>query len=93
MYISECHSEYIKCSSSGRLSKYYTHGEDSANKYPLKVVRESSIIRGQILVQDIHEATDLFEKFSNSHSVARIHCEFESLLEKDKTAILKIVQS
>lgn len=92
-YLTNENIDYIKCSSSGRLSKYYTAGTDNQNKYPLKVVRESSIVKGQIFVQNIHEATDLFTKFSHSHSVDRIHCEFEELSEKHKTEILKIVQS
>jgi len=92
-YLNQENIDYIKCSSSGRLSKYYTVGSNNQNKYPLKVVRESGIASGQIFVQNIHEATDLFEKFSKSHSVARIHCEFENLPEKHKTEILKIVQS
>ena len=92
-YLINNNIDFIKCSSSGRLSKYYTEGDEDANKYALKVVRESSIVSGQMLVQNIHEATDLFEKFSHSHSVARIHCEFEDLSEKHKTEILKIVQS
>ncbi len=85
--------DYIKCSSSGRLSKYYTHGDENDNKYALKVVRESSISNANLFVQDIHQATDLFEKFSKSHTVDRIHCEFENLPEKYKTEIIKIVQS
>lgn len=85
--------DFIKCSSSGRLSKYYTHGDDNDNKFALKVVRESSISNQNIFVQDIHNATDLFEKFSKAHTVDRIHCEFEKLTEKHKTEILKIVQS
>lgn len=85
--------DYIKCSSSGRLSKYYTHGDQNDNKYALKVVRESGITNASLYVQEIHQATDLFEKFSKSHTVDRIHCEFKNLPEKDKTEILKIVQS
>lgn len=85
--------DYIKCSSSGRLSKYYTHGDENDNKYALKVVRESSISNSNLFVQDIHQATDLFEKFSKSHTVDRIHCEFDDLPEKYKTEIIKIVQS
>ncbi len=92
-YLSSEGIDFIKCSSSGRLSKYYNENDTSSNKYPLKVVRESGIFSEQLFIQDIHEATSLFEKFSQSHSVARIHCEFETLAEKNKTEILKIVQS
>lgn len=92
-YLTTNDIDYIKCSSSGRLSKYYTHGEDDEDKFALKVVRESSINKKILSYQDIHQATDLFEKFSKSHSVDRIHCEFEKLSEKHRTEIVKIVQS
>jgi len=92
-YLENERIDFIKCSSSGRLSKYYNEQDVTANKYPLKVVRESGIFTGKYFIQDIHEATSLFEKFSQSHSVARIHCEFDSLPDKNKEEILKIVQS
>ena len=85
--------DFIKCSSSGRLSKYYNESDISSNKYPLKVVRESGIFSEQLFIQNIHEATSLFEKFSQSHSVARIHCEFDDLSSLHKSELLKIVQS
>lgn len=91
-YLKSENIDFIKCSSSGRLSKYYNHGEENQNKYTLKVVRESSITKNTNCIQDIHQATDLFEKFSKSHTVDRIHCEYEDLPEKHKTEILKIVQ-
>jgi len=85
--------DYIKCSSSGRLSKYYNEGEDNNNKYPLKVVREYNIVSGHYHIQDINEATGLFEKFSQSHSVNRIHCYFDDLNKSQQEAIRTLVKS
>ncbi len=92
-YLTEQGIDFIKCSSSGRLSKYYNGADTESNKYPLKVVRESGIFSEQLFIQDIHKATSLFEKFSHSHSVDRIHCEFGDLSSLHKKNILKIVQS
>jgi HD superfamily phosphohydrolase len=85
--------DFIKCQSSGRLSKYYSDSNDTSNKYPLKVIRESSILEGSLLVRNINEATDLFEKFSHSHTVNRIHCEFEVLTTAQQDAIKEIIKS
>lgn len=85
--------DYIKCSSSGRLSKYYNEGEEGANRYPIKVVREQPILQGKSFIQNINEATDLFEKFSKSHRVNRIHCEFDELEERHKKAIRELANS
>jgi HD superfamily phosphohydrolase len=85
--------DFIKCSSSGRLSKYYNESDTASNKYPLKVVRESGIFSEQLFVQNIHEATSLFQKFSHSHSVARIHCEFNDLTAQHRAEIRKIIQA
>lgn len=84
--------DYIKCQSSGRLSKYYADGKDRSNKYPLKVIRESSILDKHLLIRNINEATDLFEKFSRSHTVNRIHCEFDQLTHGQKTSIKEIIK-
>ena len=80
--------DFIKCSSSGRLSKYYANSDDNSNKFPLKVVRLSSITNDIIHFQNINEATDLFEKFSKSHNVNRIHCEYSKLSDKQRKEIL-----
>ncbi len=85
--------DFIKCQSSGRLSKYYSGSNDTSNKYPLKVVRESGILSGHILIRNINEATDLFEKFSHSHTVNRIHCEYDSLTSTQQTSIMNLVKS
>lgn len=85
--------DYIKCSSSGRLSKYYDEGQSNEqNKYPIKVVREYNILSGQFHIQNIDEATGLFEKFSRSHQVNRIHCYFDELDEKAQKEIRQLVK-
>ncbi len=92
-YLNQEKIDYIKCSSSGRLSKYYANGEDDSNKYPLKVIRESSIASDNCYIQNINEATNLFEKFSQSHKVNRIHCEFDDLSNTHKKQIKSIIRS
>jgi uncharacterized protein len=79
---------YIKCSSSGRLSKYYT--EDRNEKFPLKVVRKQ-ILTKDTLYTDINEATDLFDKFSETHTVHRIHCDIANVSEDIMANIYKIL--
>lgn len=91
-YLSAEGIDYIKCQSSGRLSKYYSDSQDKSNKYPLKVIRSSSIHGEQLSLKNINQATDLFEKFSQSHTVNRIHCEFDSLTDGQKTKIKEIIK-
>lgn len=81
--------EYIKSSSLGRLSKYY-QDESSTSKYPMKVVRK---LFGSIEKQyfNINEATDLFTKFSKSHAVNRVHCDFDTLTKQQQEKILEII--
>ncbi len=85
--------DFIKCQSSGRLSKYYSGRNDQSNKYPLKVIRENGIINEHVLIRNINEATDLFEKFSHSHTVSRIHCDFADLSDKQQKMITQIVKN
>jgi HD superfamily phosphohydrolase len=92
-YFTEEKIDFIKCSTVGRLSKYYADSNDRTNKYPLKVMRESSIIPGILSIRNINEATDLFEKFSNSHTVKRIHCDFDALNQGQKDKVLSIIKA
>ena len=85
--------DFIKCSTVGRLSKYYADSNDRSNKYPLKVMRTSNIVPGILHVRNINEATDLFEKFSNSHTVNRIHCDFDALNQGQKDKVLSIIKA
>ncbi len=84
--------DYIKCSSTGRLSKYYS-ANSPQNLYPMKVMRESSLSKNFRTIKNIQEATDLFFKYSESHAVNRIHCDFDELKNEQKNKILKIIQA
>lgn len=84
--------DYIKCSSTGRLSKYYSSNSPQ-DIYPMKVMRESSLSKKHRTIKNIQEATDLFAKYSQSHAVNRIHCDFDDLAESQKKKILEILQA
>lgn len=84
--------DYIKCSSTGRLSKYYS-ANSPQQQYPMKVMRESSLSKGHRTIKNIQEATDLFQKYSESHAVNRIHCDFEELSPNLQKKILEIIQA
>ena len=92
-YMTAQNIDFIKCSTMGRLSKYYSANDETDNKYPLKVIRESSIENKILKIRNINEATDLYEKFSRSHSVNRIHCEYGQLSSDQQKEIIKIIQS
>jgi uncharacterized protein len=84
--------DYIKCSSTGRLSKYYAEGSPQQS-HPMKVVRSSSLTKGFSTVKNIQDATDLFQKYSESHAVNRIHCDFDKLSSKQQKSILEILRA
>lgn len=90
-YLKSQNIDYIKCSSTGRLSKYYSDSSPQAN-YPMKVLRESSLSKEHRTIKNIQEATDLFQKYSESHAVNRIHCDYSELSQKHKNEIMKIIQ-
>lgn len=79
--------EYIKCSSSGRLSKY----AGGSVKYPVKVSK-NYFGNSPSRYRNIEDATDLFHKYSQAHQVSRIHCDFQTLTTENKNKILKIIQ-
>lgn len=81
--------EFIRSSSLGRLSKYYVD-ESSVNKYPIKVVRKVFASQKK-LISNINEATDLFTKFSKSHAVNRLHCDYENLTATQQQNLLKLI--
>ena len=91
-YLKSQNIDYIKCSSTGRLSKYYS-ANSPQNIYPMKVMRESALSKDHKTIKNIQEATDLFLKYSESHAVNRIHCDFDELNQNHKDAILKIIQA
>ncbi|MGB0454099.1 MAG: HD domain-containing protein [Bacteriovoracaceae bacterium] len=89
-YLQEQEIEFIRSSSLGRLSKYYTDGP-SHNTYKMMVVRKLFQNNKKILFP-IDQSTDLFKKFSESHAISRLHCDFGSLTEKQKTEILSLIE-
>ncbi len=91
-FLSENEIDYIKCSSTGRLSKYY-NTSSPAEYFPMKVMRENPLSKGRQHFKNIQDATDLFEKYSESHAVNRIHCDFDKLKKSEQQEILKIIQS
>jgi HD superfamily phosphohydrolase len=91
-YLTSKDIEIIRGSSSGRLSKYYTADKPSnKSPYTMKVVR-SEKLTGTIDYIDINEATDLFQKFSKSHAINRLHCNKSDLSESDLKEIQKIIK-
>jgi uncharacterized protein len=91
-YLKSQNIDYIKCSSTGRLSKYYS-ATSPQQTYPMKVQRESSLNKSHQTIKNINDATDLFQKYSESHAVNRIHCDFDDLNADQKSRILEIIQS
>ena len=92
-YLAQENIEFIKSSSSGRLSKYYVD-ETSTSKFPMKVVRTlfGSTKENEKITFDIGEATDLFTKFSKSHAVNRLHCDYEQLSPSQQKRILELIK-
>lgn len=90
-YLQSEEIEFIRCSSSGRLSKYYT-AQEALTKHKLYVVRKLFPTKEKLFFP-IDKATDLFKKFSESHAINRIHCHFEELNTKQQQEILKIINS
>jgi uncharacterized protein len=91
-YLKSENVDYIKCSSTGRLSKYYSASSPQQH-YPMKVMRESTFSKGHSTIKNIQDATDLFQKYSESHAVNRIHCDFEKLSSFQQKGILNIIQA
>lgn len=90
-YLTQEKIDFIKCSSKGRLSKYYTDSTPS-NTFPMKVLRESPM-GGRTQYINVNEATDLFEKYSKSHAVTRLHLDFDKLSPAHQKAVLEIVRT
>ncbi|MFP5459183.1 MAG: HD domain-containing protein [Bacteriovoracia bacterium] len=89
-YLKEANIDYIKCSSKGRLSKYYADSVPS-NTYPMKVVREAPLAGDRRHI-NVNQATDLFEKYSKSHAVNRLHLDFDDLSATQQQSIINIVR-
>ncbi|EQC45344.1 HD domain-containing protein [Bacteriovorax sp. Seq25_V] len=91
-YLENINVEYIRCSSKGRLSKYYTADKGSSkSEYTMKVVRTQKM-SNSLKYLDINEATDLFQKFAGSHAINRLHCDYSELSEQNIADIRKIIE-
>ena len=93
-YLDEKNIDYIRSSSSSRLSKYY--GEEAPkkdpDKYSMKVVRKQFGSKAPTY-SEIDQVSDLFLKFSESHAVNRIHCEFEELDQATQSDLLELINN
>lgn len=93
--------DYIKCASSGRLSKYYSSLDNiqppiqskRVASLSMKVIRHQTIGKKSHTFRDVDQATDLYSKYSKTHTINRIHCEFEQLDESNRKEIIKILES
>jgi len=82
--------DYIYCSSLSRLSKYYDENKENSSSIPLKVSRHYFGTKSRTY-KNITQATDLFEKFSASHTVTRLHADVSKLSSQDMIEIQKII--
>ncbi len=90
-YLSSINADFIRCSSSGRLSKYYTEAAP-LHRHPIKVFRRTFNSNTNSYL-NIDEATDLFDKFSESHAVNRLHCNLEKLTEHERITLMKMISN
>ncbi len=89
-YLEKNDFEFIRCSSKGRLSKYYD--QEKRDTYTLKVVRKLFNDESKTYC-DINESTDLFEKFSTAHEINRLHCRMDELPEAAARDLTKLIHS
>lgn len=81
--------DFIRCSSASRLSKYYDENQIRKDSYDIKVVRK--LYEGaKPFYSSINQATELFRKFSESHSINRLHCNLDALPSKLQADILTL---
>lgn len=90
-YLKKENIDFIKCSSAGRISKYY-NAASGGGQFEMKVVRESALNKVPIIIKNIHEATDLFEKYSKSHAVTRIHLDYDLLSLEHQKNIFELIR-
>ena len=90
MFLKEEGIDYIRCSSKGRLSKYYTEGVDLQN-YPIKVAR--STLDSATSYSNIEDVTKLFYRFSKAHIIERLHCYWDRLRQTQRKKIKEITNS
>jgi len=93
-FLNEENIEYIKCSSRGRLSKYYNEskGEEASGANEQTIMKVARKIHGtdKKTYTNINEATDLFMKFSSSHSIIRLHCDLDELSQAQKDELIAL---
>jgi HD superfamily phosphohydrolase len=89
-FLKQNNIDYIKCSSRGRLSKYYDSNKPDSN-FPIFVEKIKSNLLRNPIYSDIHQATELFEKYSKSHSVVRIHCDYKELPNNQRKQLIDIL--
>jgi len=89
-YLDKNKIDYFRCSSAGRLSKYYVdkNNQEIHHAPPIRVIRTiSELSKSKKLLKPktslINKSTDLFQKFSKAHAVDRIHCNLNDLSAKD----------
>lgn len=79
--------DFIKCESKGRLSKYYEKNQEQ--KYNLQIEKQYSATNDRFM--NLKDATRLFERYSETHAVKRIHANIEKhpQLQNQISKILK----
>lgn len=90
-YLEDQKIEFLKCSSKGRISKYYSDEEFDQEKFPMKVIKHQ-IGTDKKKVTNLHSATNLFQKFSEAYSVTRLHTDFSHLNSNQQKNIRQILQ-
>lgn len=88
-YLEEQKIEFIRCSSKGRLSKYYQN-ELIDKSFSLRVVRKT--FSGETTFTNIDAATDLYKKFSTSHAVNRLHFDLRDLSKAQMTHVQELIK-
>lgn len=88
-YLKQENIEYIKCSSKGRLSKYYQEEEPELS-FPIFVEKQYPLNGKRF--ESISLVTNLYERYSQVHSIERIHCDVNSLCMKERKEIEDILQ-
>ena len=88
MFLKEEGVDYMRCSSKGRLSKYYTAGVN-LQKYPLKVIRSS--LNSSINYTNIENVTKLFYRFSKAHIIERLHCHVDRLSPNQRKNLEEVI--
>lgn len=83
--------EYIHSESNGRLSKYYNDRTFNKQNFPLKVLCQYPKNKPRPRVINLHDATSLYSKYSQTHAVKRIHCDYDKLSHGQQKLIENIM--